>query len=81
MKYKIIDVKYFLKQLYLKNKSPEEISELYSELFSELEGLLCSVLVGVIPNKIEAAKIEICGLLDSLKERYLKFELESFIEV
>jgi len=78
--FEYIKVKKFLRNLNAKSKNMEDISNLYIKAFHEFEMLMCSALIGVKPDNIEFTKILVCKSLDVVKEDYLMFDPDKYLE-
>lgn len=73
---KFVNIKTFYKELYLKNKSTEEISEQYCVLFSEIYVLLIGCIGIFEDHKFEVIKTGILGLIDDLKLQIISYKNE-----
>ncbi len=73
---KFVNPKTFYKELYLKNKSAEEISEQYNVLFSEIYALLIGCISMFEDHKFEVIKTGILHLIDDLKLQIISHKNE-----
>lgn len=73
---KFVNIKTFYKELYLKNKSAEEISEQYNVLFSEIYGLLIGCIGIFEDHNFEVIKTGILNLIDDLKLQIISYKNE-----
>ena len=73
---KFVNIKIFYKELYLKNKSTEEISEQYCVLFSEIYALLIGCIGIFEGHNFEVIKTGILDLIDDLKLQIISYKNE-----
>lgn len=73
---KFVNTKTFYKELYLKNKSAEEISEQYCVLFSEIYALLIGCIGIFKDHDFEVVKTGILDLIDDLKLQIISYKNE-----